>query len=394
MMTGYQKAKLLEAAPLLFGARHTLQTWPDAMPVVIPSGGALLPKPGLLDFNAYSFQPGHDQPVPVDDAYERALLAQQEQYASGAEIHALPGIWDYWSNRYLLPLLQGAFDANTVTEVYAKPMVELSRRHPHARFFSIGSGDCTEEIKVARYLLEHGCSGFEIVGLEVADVLIAEAQAAIAREGLGGVVSTRFFDVNRAAVEGPVHGWMAHHALHHIMELERLFDMVARTLTDDGHFITCDMIGRNGHQRWPETLREVEAAWEDLPNVKKFHWQHKQQHESFLNWDCTMGGADWEGIRAQDILPLLLERFSFAAFAAAGGFIDVFVERGYGPNFSADNQADRDLIDLLAQRNDALIDAGVIKPTMLFADMMRKGAAAQTKIIGRRTPEFCVRHPD
>ena len=85
---------------------------------------------------------------------------------------------------------------------------------------------------------------------------------------------------------------------------------------------------------------------------------------------------------------------SFCATSAAGGFIDPFVERGYGPNFSAENETDRDFIERLARRNDELIDAGAIKPTLLFADMVKKGSAVETRFVGKRSPEFCVRYPD
>ena len=49
--------------------------------------------------------------------------------------------------------------------------------------------------------------------------------------------------------------------------------------------------------------------------------------------------------------------------------------------------ADRDFIDRLARRNDEPLDAGTIKPTMMFADMMRKGTQdAQTKIVWQTQP--------
>jgi hypothetical protein len=327
------------------------------------------------------------------DEYAQRLRTQQEQYKSGAELHTLPDIFSYWTNRYVLPHIQGAFGVNTITEIYAKPLVALCQQHARARFYSIGSGDSSSEIQIAQYLLEHGCSDFQIAGLEVHEGFITEGRAAIEAAGLSHMVSTQFFDVNKDAIEGPVHAYLAQQSLHHIVELERLFDLIERTLADDGHFITCDMIGRNGHMRWPETLRLVEAIWAQLPEVKKFNWQFRETHHEFVNWDCTSGGTGWEGIRAQDILPLLLERFSFQAFAATGGFIDVFVERGIGPNFDPANPADRDFIDGLAVANDALIDAGLIKPTMIFADMVKKGAPVVTKIVGKRSPEFCVRYP-
>jgi len=36
------------------------------------------------------------------DDYEHRLRAQQEQYKSGAELHTLPDIFSYWTNRYVL----------------------------------------------------------------------------------------------------------------------------------------------------------------------------------------------------------------------------------------------------------------------------------------------------
>ena len=43
--------------------------------------------------------------------------------------------------------------------------------------------------------------------------------------------------------------------------------------------------------------------------------------------------GSFEGIRAQDILPLLVERFTFDEFIGFGNVIDPFVDRSFGPNF-------------------------------------------------------------
>ena len=64
-------------------------------------------------------------------------------------------------------------------------------------------------------------------------------------------------------------------------DLERLFDVIGEALIPSGRFVTCDMIDRNGHMRWPETLRYVEAVWANLPKTKKFNWQHKAIHHQF-----------------------------------------------------------------------------------------------------------------
>lgn len=325
--------------------------------------------------------------------YETRLRQQQEQYATGAEIHGLPEIYHYWSNRYIAPYIQQVFGTKSITEIYAHPLAHMldGGGARTRKFVSIGSGDCSEEIKIAKCLLEAGHSNFVILGFEVAAHLIGEANTAIARQGLAKHVASKFFDVNRGMIDEPIDAFIAHHSLHHIVELERLFDLIDQSLRPDGHFISCDMIGRNGHMRWPETLRYVEAIWANLPDIKKYNWQHRQQHNQFLNWDCSKEG--FEGIRAQDILPLLLRHFSFEGFFGCGGFIDPFVDRGYGPNYDAANPLDRDFIDLVATANDAMIDSAQIKPTMMFADMVKKKSGVALHVVGRRTPEFCVRYP-
>jgi SAM-dependent methyltransferase len=326
--------------------------------------------------------------------YEAKLREQQQQYASGSEISVLAPIFGYWAQRFVAPRWQAVFSTNSLSRVYSTPLKALLRaKASHCTFVSLGSGSCAEEIGIAQDLRAEGFSNFTIVGLEVAEHLIAEANAAIAREGLAGQVVSQFFDVNRQPIEGPVDAVIANQSLHHFVELERLFDLVEAALVPQGYFLTCDMIGRNGHMRWPETLRYVEAVWANLPDVKKFNWQFRECHHRFVNWDCS--STAFEGVRAQDILPLLIRKFDFEAFVGCGGFIDPFVDRGYGPNYSPENPLDCAFIDLLATANDALLASGEIKPTMIFAYMVKRGrGSTRPRVIAHLTPEFCVRVPD
>jgi predicted TPR repeat methyltransferase len=186
--------------------------------------------------------------------YDAKLREQQSQYASGADLEAIPPILSYWIERFMAPRLQAVFDTSVLTRLYSTPLKRLLRaKRGHCRFVSLGSGTCTEEIKIARDLRADGFSNFTILGLDVTEHLVAEANAAIAREKLTEHVASRFFDVNRDAIEGPVDAVIAHQSLHHFVELERVFDLVDAALVPQGYFLSCDMIGRNGHMRWPET---------------------------------------------------------------------------------------------------------------------------------------------
>ena len=51
--------------------------------------------------------------------------------------------------------------------------------------------------------------------------------------------------------------------------------------------MTQDMIGRNGHQRWPETLHEINKIWENLPEKYRFNHRSKTIEPEFINRDFS-----------------------------------------------------------------------------------------------------------
>ncbi len=74
-------------------------------------------------------------------------------------------------------------------------------------------------------------------------------------------------DLNRidTGISGQFDGVMASHSLHHLVELEHIFDWVKEVLRPGCVFAINDMIGRNGHMRWPETaavrVSETPNSW-------------------------------------------------------------------------------------------------------------------------------------
>jgi SAM-dependent methyltransferase len=209
-------------------------------------------------------------------------------------------------------------------------------------------------------------------------------------DGLADKVVPLQADFNEWQPVGRYDGIIAHQSLHHVVALEHLFDAVGAALAPHGRFIVSDMIGRNGHQRWPEALAIVREFWRELPSAYRYNRQLKRQEDEFLDWDCSTEG--FEGIRAQDILPLLVERFGFDMFLGFANVIDPFIDRGFGPNFSADSQSDREFIDHVHERDQAEIAAGSIKPTHMFA-VMRCGAEP-SGIGATAAARAAVRWPD
>jgi hypothetical protein len=157
----------------------------------------------------------------------------------------------------------------------------------------------------------------------------------------------------------------------------------------DGVFIASDMIGRNGHQRWPEALRIVRDFWQELPEPYKRNRVLGRQEDEFLDWDSSTDG--FEGIRAQDILPLLVERFGFELFFGFGNVIDPFVGHAFGPNFDADRTWDRDFIDRVHERDQTALLHGDVTPTHMLAVMTRRRDDRPRRLWRHLSPSFCLR---
>ncbi len=87
---------------------------------------------------------------------------------------------------------------------------------------------------------------------------------------------------------------MANHSWHHLLALEHIFDTVQSGLDDNGTFVVADMIGRNGHMRWPEVLAIVDAAWAFCPDTYKYNHLLHRFEAKYENWDCSNGS--FEGV--------------------------------------------------------------------------------------------------
>lgn len=321
--------------------------------------------------------------------YETMVEAQIQQYREVKNIHDLPDIFHYWSNRYLRPRLNAVHGVDSVVDFYAQNFLKTAEKAKGAQFASIGSGDSTLELSIINRLVDLGANDFNIDCFELSPHLIAMGKEASSSLGLTQYIKFFEIDINKNLPLRPkgYNAIMAHHSLHHFINLESIFNTILNALVPDGVFVTNDMIGRNGHLRWPETLEYVEKIWAFLPDRFKYNRQMKRLEKSFINHDCSLEG--FEGIRAQDILPLLIQTFKFSSFLAYGGLIEVFTDRGFGHNFAPNDSNDLMFIDFVNLLNDALIENSAIKPTMMYAVM----TATNTPCTQWRhwTPEFCIR---
>lgn len=317
---------------------------------------------------------------------EKAIFADQ------VNVHDLPAIASYWSNKYLLPKLQ-KFGVSHPDDFLAKYLCEASSRtgSGRPRFASLGAGNCDTELRVAQQLVDAGLEDFQIDCLDINTAMLKRGKENARQAGLENKVLPVECDFNTWRPDQEYDGVMANQSLHHVLELETLFDAVQGGLKPNGLFVASDMIGRNGHQRWPEALALVREFWTELPDTYRHHLQLRRAEPEYLDWDCAQEG--FEGIRAQDILPLLVERFGFEVFIGFGNLVDPFIDRGFGHHFDPERDWDRDFIDRVHARDEAELERGSIKPTHMLA-VMSVDRQTTCRYLGRLSPAFSVRPAD
>lgn len=325
--------------------------------------------------------------------YARRIEREIENYLDDVDVHALPDIFHYWSNRYVRPMFEGIGTTHP-EDLFVRYLLEAASDSDRSspRFVSIGAGNCDVECGLADQLIARGLDRFTFECIDINPHMLERGRAMAVERGLEDRVRPMRGDFNDWAPEGHYDAILANQCLHHVQNLEGLFSAIDRSLETHGRFITSDMIGRNGHQRWPEAEKIVRGIWAELDDRYKYNHQFQKLQLDFVNHDCA--SESFEGIRAQDILPLLIERFGFDVFIAFGNVVDPFIDRGFGHNFSVDSDDDRRLIDRLHEIDEAGFADGTLTPTHLVAVMRRKGQETESPYFARGlAPEKAVRTP-
>ena len=303
-----------------------------------------------------------------DADYAAKLATETANYKDVENVHDLPDIFHYWSNTHIRPMFE-QYGFSNPDQFFAKYLRESAQAcgSGSARFVSVGSGNCDTEVRVAKMLLEKGFSDFTIECVDMNPHMLGRGAELASAEGVADRIVTTKADFNSWKPGHRYDGVMANQSLHHVVNLEKLFDTIRGCLKERAYFITSDIIGRNGHMRWPEALIQVNELWRELPERYHYNHQLRRMEPEYENWDCSKEG--FEGIRAQDVLPELLKRFNFRFFVGFGNVVDIFVDRSFGHNFDANDPHDRAFIDRAHAIDEAGFQTGSLSPTHVMAVM-------------------------
>ena len=325
--------------------------------------------------------------LPRRVSYFIRTLIEKRIFARTPVIHDLPPIFHYWSNGYVRPQLE-ELGFSSPEHFFQTELHRLAKnREEPLTVVSLGSGRCELEIELTRSLRMAGHE-LRFTCLDLNPKLLRDGEAAANASGLREWMQFVVEDVNNVRDLGQHDAIIAAQCLHHFVELETILDSVSDALSTDGLFLVSDVIGRNGHQMWPEALEALQALWRKLPPRLRTDTRTGRVLPEYDN--VSYADVAFEGIRAQDILPLLVERFEFEVFAPFACLAIPFVDRRFGWNYDADDEFDRALVDDIAATDQRLLEAGKIKPTQLVA-ALTKGRATRQLSSTHWTPGESIR---
>jgi SAM-dependent methyltransferase len=326
-----------------------------------------------------------------DMDYQRRMNHEPARSSQCMRLHEVPAIFHYWANTHLAPHKFQQFGITDTEQFFFLYAKKYHERFPERNIslLSLGTGSNDMEVRLARRLLDNNISEFRIDCVDVTAALSGNALEYSANPYLAEHVFIQAGGIEGWLPDSPCDIVLCNQSLHHVPELEYLFSMIKASLVDEGYLLVSDAIGKNGHQLWPEALGIVDEFRRQLPARYKYNHVLNRLELRYTNHDYSTGTL--EGVRSQDILPLLHALFNFELFIPFANVVPVFIDRPFGYNFSADSAWEQDFIDRVHKRDEQGILSGELKPAQMLAVLCKEQVQMQL-VDPRLTPEFCIRH--
>ncbi len=128
--------------------------------------------------------------------------------------------------------------------------------------------------------------------------------------------------------------------LHHIVELERVIGFARDVLIEGGEFWSIgEAIGRNGNRLWAADYDAANAFFRSLPDRLRHNRASGSVDADLPDADYSSG--TFEGIRSEDIEPLLSRMLEPVELYRRNCFLWRVVNLAYADNYDMDDQGDR-----------------------------------------------------
>lgn len=201
--------------------------------------------------------------------------------------------------------------------------VEQNRQRPVGRLLSLGCGGGVLERRVA----ELGWAE-QIEGVDVSSGAVEQAAASAHEAGHSDRIAYRVADLDSVELEANSYDVvMAQMSIHHVTELERLFDQVAGSLRPDGVFVINEYTGPTRWQLPEPQLEAINEALRELPEKRRIRASDGRVKDRYDQIDLSWFDHNdpSESVRSAEILPILRDRMNVSVERPYGGALLQFL---------------------------------------------------------------------
>jgi SAM-dependent methyltransferase len=237
------------------------------------------------------------------------------------------------------------------------------------RLLSLGCGYGGHELSIAAKLRKP----FELIAVDLNPKLFREAEHRAQNTGLDIKFITT--DLNFISVS-PVSFDViyAHASLHHILNLEHLFKQIHQGLKDNGRLIVLDIIGKTQVLFWKENVEFAAGIIKRMPlryrpAVGKRLWRYLRfdPYSIIPKYAEPAVQVGMEGIRQEEIEPLILQRFIPLKLFKYNAFMRMICTNPYfGSRLHPEIRKDRKYLEKLINLDNQQIASGKLRPTEMF----------------------------
>jgi SAM-dependent methyltransferase len=226
-----------------------------------------------------------------------------------------------------------------------------SKHNRTLKILSLGSGYCGHELNLAHKL---NCP-YEIICTDINETLFSEARKRAQASNL--CLQFEVQDLNFIRIpSGQYDMIFAHAALHHVINLETLFEQIAQGLNVDGILHIVEVIGKNRRLLWEENERFANLILDALP--------HKLTRGAKLT---VSEGEGMEGIRQEDILPILRATFQPVYEYTHGAFMRyICTDENLGRYLHPEEMEAKRYLDLLIDIDRSTVRNLILRPLEIW----------------------------
>lgn len=226
-----------------------------------------------------------------------------------------------------------------------------------------------------RYALSLGCGyGFlerllvqkgicqRVDGVDVAQGAVDAATRRAREEGIDGL---QYWVEDLNNVQFPENKYdvvYAHASLHHVFQLEALYEQIRKTLKPNGVFVSYEYTGPSQMQFPRQHLELADKLIQIIPEkyrfMKRFGTNKVEAPRLRLS---DMNQVDpSEGIHAREVVPLMATYFEFKHVRYIGGTLSLLVFNDIAGNFREGDPETDPIIDMIIAFDNLLVDKGVL----------------------------------